>query len=133
DFYDNKGFLGASFSPDGQKVLVGSNASGIWNAYAIPVAGGEPEALSTSTTTKGFSAHRSRPMVRRSSSGRTRQASGTPTPFRWPGESLKHSRRRRQQRVSRRIVLARWSEGPRRVERVRHLERLRHSGGRGRA
>src|SRR6185503_12427455 len=54
DFYDNKGFFGASYSPDRQKVLVGSNASGIWNAYAIPVAGGEPEALTASTTNSIF-------------------------------------------------------------------------------
>src|SRR6185436_17601398 len=56
DFYDNKGFFGASYSPDRRKVLVGSNASGIWNAYAIPVAGGEPQALTTSTTNSIFPA-----------------------------------------------------------------------------
>jgi dipeptidyl aminopeptidase/acylaminoacyl peptidase len=50
DFYANKEFFGASFSPDRQKVLVASNLSGIYNAYAIPVAGGEPQALTTSTT-----------------------------------------------------------------------------------
>lgn len=54
DFYDNKGFFGASYSPDRKKVLVGSNASGIWSAYAIPIAGGEPEALTASTTNSIF-------------------------------------------------------------------------------
>ena len=54
DFYENKEFFGASFSPDRQKILVGSNASGIWNAYAVPVAGGEPEALTSSTTNSIF-------------------------------------------------------------------------------
>ena len=30
DFYANKEFFGASFSHDRQRVLVGSNSSGIW-------------------------------------------------------------------------------------------------------
>jgi len=50
DFYANKEFFGASFSPDRQKILVGSNLSGIYNAYAVPVAGGEPQPLTASTT-----------------------------------------------------------------------------------
>ena len=50
DFYANKEFFGASFSPDQRKILVASNLSGIYNAYAVPVAGGEPEALTASTT-----------------------------------------------------------------------------------
>lgn len=50
DFYANKEFFGASFSPDRKKILVASNQSGIYNAYAVPVAGGEPEALTTSPT-----------------------------------------------------------------------------------
>jgi dipeptidyl aminopeptidase/acylaminoacyl peptidase len=54
DFYANKGFFGASFSPDRQKILVGSNTSGIWNAYAVPVAGGALEPLTTSTTNSIF-------------------------------------------------------------------------------
>jgi dipeptidyl aminopeptidase/acylaminoacyl peptidase len=54
DFYENRQFSGASFSPDRQKILVGSNSSGIWNAYAVPVAGGEPEALTSSTTNSIF-------------------------------------------------------------------------------
>ena len=54
DFYANKNFFGASFSPDRQRVLVGSNLSGIWNAYTVPVAGGEPEPLTTSTTNSIF-------------------------------------------------------------------------------
>lgn len=49
DFYANKEFFGSSFSPDRQKILVGSNLSGIFNAYAVPVAGGEPIPLTTST------------------------------------------------------------------------------------
>jgi len=54
DFYENKEFFGGSFSPDHQKILVGSNASGIWNAYAVAVAGGEPEPLTASTTNSIF-------------------------------------------------------------------------------
>ena len=54
DFYANKGFFGASFSPDRQKILVGSNTSGIWNAYAVPVAGGDLEQLTKSTTNSIF-------------------------------------------------------------------------------
>lgn len=54
DFYANKSFAGASFSPDRQKILVGSNTSGIWNAYAVPVAGGELEPLTKSTTNSIF-------------------------------------------------------------------------------
>ena len=44
DFYKNTEYFGASFSPDRQKILVSLEPSGIWNAYAVPVAGGEPRA-----------------------------------------------------------------------------------------
>jgi dipeptidyl aminopeptidase/acylaminoacyl peptidase len=54
DFYANKDYFGASFSPDRQKILVGSNSSGIWNAYAVPVGGGELEPLTSSTTNSIF-------------------------------------------------------------------------------
>ena len=50
DFFKTVAYAGASFSPDGSTLLVSSNASGVYNAYAIPVAGGEPRALTTSTT-----------------------------------------------------------------------------------
>ena len=54
DFYANKDYFGASFSPDRQKILVGSNSSGIWNAYAVPIAGGDLEPLTSSTTNSIF-------------------------------------------------------------------------------
>jgi dipeptidyl aminopeptidase/acylaminoacyl peptidase len=54
DFFANKSFGGASFSHSGQKILVGSNQSGIWNAYAVPVAGGDLEPLTKSTTNSIF-------------------------------------------------------------------------------
>ncbi|MGH7460979.1 MAG: prolyl oligopeptidase family serine peptidase, partial [Longimicrobiales bacterium] len=50
DFYRNSEYFGSSFSHDGAKILVTSNRSGIYNAYAIPVAGGAPEPLTNSTT-----------------------------------------------------------------------------------
>jgi dipeptidyl aminopeptidase/acylaminoacyl peptidase len=50
DFYGNSEYVGGYWSPDGSKLLVSSNVSGIWNAYAIPVAGGEAQPLTQSTT-----------------------------------------------------------------------------------
>ena len=41
---------GASFSPDESKILFSSNKTGIWNAYTIPVGGGEWTPVTTSTT-----------------------------------------------------------------------------------
>src|SRR5262245_29285004 len=45
---------GASFSPDESKVLLSSNVSGIFNAYTVPVAGGEPAPVTKSTTDSTF-------------------------------------------------------------------------------
>ena len=56
DFYKNSEYFGASFSADGSKILVSSNRSGIWNAYLIPAAGGEPVPLTSSTTDSIFAA-----------------------------------------------------------------------------
>lgn len=39
-----------AFSPDGTELLISSDRSGVFNAYALPVSGGEPVALTTSTT-----------------------------------------------------------------------------------
>ena len=41
---------GASFSRDEKQILFSSNASGIFNAYVLPVGGGTPRALTKSTT-----------------------------------------------------------------------------------
>ncbi len=54
DLYRNAKFSGASWSRDGRKLLVSSNLSGIWNAYAVPVAGGEPQPVTRSTTNSIF-------------------------------------------------------------------------------
>ena len=48
DLYRNTTYFGASFSPTADRILVTSNASGVYNAYAIPLAGGEPERLTAS-------------------------------------------------------------------------------------
>lgn len=56
DFYKNAEHFGASFSADGSTILLSSNRSGIWNAYTIPTAGGEPTALTNSTSESIFAA-----------------------------------------------------------------------------
>ncbi|MFV1986722.1 MAG: prolyl oligopeptidase family serine peptidase [Gemmatimonadota bacterium] len=42
--------FGSSFSPDGSNILVSSDESGVFNAYAIPVDGGDPTMLTDSDT-----------------------------------------------------------------------------------
>jgi len=54
DFYDNVSLYGASWAPNSQHILVSSNQSGIWNAYAVPTAGGPLQALTQSTTNSVF-------------------------------------------------------------------------------
>jgi dipeptidyl aminopeptidase/acylaminoacyl peptidase len=44
----SQGLAGLSFSPDGGKVLVSMNAGGVYNAFAVPAAGGAPEMLTRS-------------------------------------------------------------------------------------
>jgi Tol biopolymer transport system component len=50
DFYKNNDYFAAGFSADRARVLVGSNLSGVFNAYAIPVDSGAPAPLTASTT-----------------------------------------------------------------------------------
>ncbi|WP_296815276.1 S9 family peptidase [Brevundimonas sp.] len=45
---------GHAFSPDGSHVLISSDRSGVFNAYALPVAGGEPVPLTSSTDNATF-------------------------------------------------------------------------------
>ena len=47
---------GLPFSPDGQSLLVSSDRTGVFNAYALPVDGGEPVALTASTDNTVFAA-----------------------------------------------------------------------------
>ena len=49
DFYRNTTYFGASFSPGADRILITSNASGVYNAWAVPTSGGEPEPLTSST------------------------------------------------------------------------------------
>jgi dipeptidyl aminopeptidase/acylaminoacyl peptidase len=54
DFYRNTSYAGASWSADRRRLLVSSNRSGIWNAYAIPVSGGTAQPLTQSATDAVF-------------------------------------------------------------------------------
>ena len=49
-FYSTVVMAGASFSHDGTRILTSSNKTGVFNVYSVPVAGGEPQALTRSTT-----------------------------------------------------------------------------------
>lgn len=49
-FFNTVSIRGASFSSDASKILVSSDESGIFNAYALPVDGSAPIALTASTT-----------------------------------------------------------------------------------
>ena len=60
-FFDTTSFRvaeagGLAFSPDGRSVLISSDATGVFNAYALPVAGGAPVPLTGSTTDAVFAA-----------------------------------------------------------------------------
>ena len=54
-FYATTSFAGASFSPDGKRLLVTSDQSGVFNAYALALAGGPPARLTSSSTDAIFS------------------------------------------------------------------------------
>lgn len=45
---------GHAFSPDGAHVLISSDRSGVFNAYALPLAGGDPVPLTASTDNATF-------------------------------------------------------------------------------
>ncbi len=53
-FLDTTSYRGAGFSPDKTKLLVSGDQTGIFNAYAFPVDGGEPVALTESTAESIF-------------------------------------------------------------------------------
>lgn len=50
DFLGTTSYSGASFSPDNGKLLVSHDGTGVFNAYAIPLDGGEPVPLTGSAT-----------------------------------------------------------------------------------
>ncbi len=47
-FYENTNVFGGSFSADESQLLVTSNETGIYNAYALPIEGGDPVQLTRS-------------------------------------------------------------------------------------
>jgi dipeptidyl aminopeptidase/acylaminoacyl peptidase len=49
-FLDTVRYDGASFSPDGKRILVTSDKTGVRNVFAVPVDGSEPVQLTRSTT-----------------------------------------------------------------------------------
>src|SRR5438128_11696165 len=49
-FYATTSYIGASFSADESRILFSSDATGVFNAYSVPVAGGEATRLTNSTT-----------------------------------------------------------------------------------
>jgi prolyl oligopeptidase len=49
-FFETTSIRGASFSQDETRILLTTDASGIFNAYSQSVDGGEPEQLTRSTT-----------------------------------------------------------------------------------
>src|SRR3546814_6542611 len=60
-FYDTTSFVMASpagygFSADGQAILISSDNSGVFNTYALPVAGGTPVAITNSPDNATFAA-----------------------------------------------------------------------------
>jgi len=55
DFVESTGVGGASFSADESRILFSSNRSGVWNAYTMPVAGGDWTPVTSSTTDNSYS------------------------------------------------------------------------------
>jgi dipeptidyl aminopeptidase/acylaminoacyl peptidase len=49
-FLDTTEYRGLSFSHDGSKILVSSDRTGVFNAFAVPAGGGDPVRLTDSTT-----------------------------------------------------------------------------------
>jgi dipeptidyl aminopeptidase/acylaminoacyl peptidase len=93
-FFDTVSIGGGSFSPDEKTLLYSSDASGVYNAYSIPVSGGEPTALTQSTDTTfaiSYFPHDERILLRRDQGGNEiyhiylREGDGTVTDL-TPGE-----------------------------------------------
>lgn len=73
EFIESIGVSGASFSADESRILFSSNRSGIWNAYSMPVEGGEWTAVTRSTTDNNYAVayfhHDDRVLVTRDQGG----------------------------------------------------------------
>jgi dipeptidyl aminopeptidase/acylaminoacyl peptidase len=55
DFVETVGVSGASFNAKESRLLFNSNKTGIWNAYSMPVSGGEWTQITKSTTDNNYS------------------------------------------------------------------------------
>jgi dipeptidyl aminopeptidase/acylaminoacyl peptidase len=98
EFLGTVSYSGASFSPDNSKLLVSSDASGIFNAYALAVGGGAAQQLTFSTTDSifavGYFPHDERFLYTSDQGGNelnhlfVRELGGTATDL-TPGEGLK--------------------------------------------
>ncbi|MFG0274202.1 MAG: S9 family peptidase [Phycisphaerales bacterium] len=53
-FYDTESVNGSSFSPDETTILVSSDRTGVFNAFTIPITGGQPTQLTNSETDATF-------------------------------------------------------------------------------
>ncbi|RDV12567.1 S9 family peptidase [Pontibacter diazotrophicus] len=53
-FMNTTSIGGSDFSPDNAKILYSSNETGVYNAFEVPVAGGEPRQLTNSTDNSVF-------------------------------------------------------------------------------
>ncbi|WP_460925802.1 S9 family peptidase [Pontibacter brevis] len=53
-FMNTTSITGSDFSPDNTKILYSSNETGVYNAFEVPVAGGEPRQLTNSTDNSVF-------------------------------------------------------------------------------
>lgn len=53
-FMNTTSIRGSDFAPDNAKILYSSNQTGIYNAFEVPVAGGEPRQLTNSTDNSVF-------------------------------------------------------------------------------
>ncbi|GHA74521.1 S9 family peptidase [Pontibacter akesuensis] len=54
-FMNTTSITGNDFAPDNSKILYSSNQTGVFNAFEVPVAGGEPRQLTTSTDNSVYS------------------------------------------------------------------------------
>ena len=54
DFVASTGVMGASFNADESRILFSSNRRGVWNAYSMPVAGGEWTEVTRSDTDNSY-------------------------------------------------------------------------------
>ena len=53
-FMNTTAITGSDFSPDNSKILYSSNQTGVYNAFEVPVTGGEPRQLTNSTDNSIF-------------------------------------------------------------------------------